>query len=114
MTKPEQPRGRHRTDLITPEKRGDEVADGPEHHNGGAARDAAVDLFKMAEQPAVSARGETGEIVGPLVDLLHEGRLRIDHAVRDQDTMNLGDDLRGRQDMLQDGLDPDAVDRTRS
>jgi glycosyltransferase involved in cell wall biosynthesis len=88
-----------------------QVVDAPQQLGSGSGNDTGVDLVEVAEQVSVPAQGEPGEVVGPGVHVLQERRLGVDQPVRAQDPVDLGHDDLGGDDVLEDGLRDDGVDR---
>src|SRR3712207_5461474 len=71
------------------------------------------DLVEAPEQVAMTARGEAGEVVRPGVNRVEKRRLRVDEPVRAQYAVDLVHDGPRGEDVLEDGLHDDGVDRLR-
>jgi glycosyltransferase involved in cell wall biosynthesis len=87
-----------------------EVVEAPQQLGAGAGHHAGVDLLEPAEEVAVPARGEAGEVVRAGVDVLEERGLGVHEAAVGQDPVDLGDDLPRVEDVLEYRLDDHGVD----
>src|ERR1700748_1904850 len=94
---------------FTADKRPHEVSYRPGERMAGttAAIHPRVNFFEPTEQPAVAIGGEAGEVVGLLVDLLHERGLRVDHSVELQYPPNFVHNNLWFNHMFQHCRDPD-------
>jgi glycosyltransferase involved in cell wall biosynthesis len=87
-----------------------EVLGGPQQDGPGPGHRPGVELAEPAEQVAVAAGGEPGEVVRAGMDLLQERGLGVDEPVRPQHAVDLGDHPGRVEDVLQDGLHDHRVD----
>jgi glycosyltransferase involved in cell wall biosynthesis len=107
---PEQEGADEATSVLRPGQTPNEVVHAPEQYGAKAGGGSEVDLVEPAEQVAVPASGEAGEVVGAGVDLLHERRLGVNQAIVGQNSMNLTNDFHRVENVLEDRLDDDSVD----
>jgi glycosyltransferase involved in cell wall biosynthesis len=87
-----------------------DVLGGPQQDGPGPGHRTGIELAEPAEQVAVAAGGEPGEVVPARVDLLQERGLGVDEPVRPQHPVDLGDHPGRIEDVFQHGLYDDRVE----
>lgn len=107
---PEEQRPHDAAGILRSSEAPGEVVDAPEQLGPRSGDRSGIDLVEPPEQVPVAAGGETGEVVRAGMHVLEEGRLGIDEAAVAQHAVNLGHDLTGIEDVLEDRLDDDGVD----
>jgi glycosyltransferase involved in cell wall biosynthesis len=110
VAQPEQQSPGHPAGELGAGQPADQMVDAPQQPGARAGHRTRVDLGKVPEEVAVPASGEAGEVVPAGVHLLEEGGLGVHQPVRSQHPVDLGDDLRRVEDVLEDRLHHDGVD----
>src|SRR5258706_5357701 len=76
------------------------VIDAPTQRHAWTSDHAALDFLEPAEQPSLPALSQPNEVVGPLVDLLHERHRRKHQTARLKHAVDLAHDAIRSDDLL--------------
>ena len=102
----------HFSDGSRSEKAASGILEIPEEAGPRAKYDTGIDAVKTLEKISMTAFRESGEVVRPRVDGLHERRLSVDDPVFLENPVYFAHDDGGLQHMFEHGLDHDCVDRS--
>jgi glycosyltransferase involved in cell wall biosynthesis len=110
IAQPKQQSAHYPAGVPTAGQPSNKMVEAPEQLSTRPGRHPGVDFCEPSEEIPMATGRKAGEVVSTSVDLLQEGRLGIHEATVGKNSMNLPDNFRRVEHVLEDRLHDDCID----